>query len=56
MFILIVSNYHIFSNLLSNNPFILVNPGPFAFQEMQDTFKKGKEDAGVGKAIAREGI
>ena len=56
MFILIVSNYHIFSNLLYNNPCIIVNPGSFAFQEMQDTFKKDEEDAGVGKTIARKGI
>jgi len=32
------------------------NLGWFAFEEMQDTLKKDKEDAGARKMVAREGI
>jgi hypothetical protein len=50
-----VSCYVHFSILLTIT-YIVVNPGSIAFQETQGSLKKDNEDAGVRKAVAREGI
>jgi hypothetical protein len=50
-----ISCYVHFSILLTIT-YIVVNPGSIAFQETQGSLKKDNEDAGVRKAVAREGI